>query len=247
MTTSGVPVQYASPYLLSPAEDTAFHASQFPLATPGMSVRAAAFVVFLVRTTTLIKAYRFGSTRSHIRKEFRVLLKAIRSKHCPYVSLSELDAIAWSMFKRRREGTVRVVDSETGVKRDLVWVYHQPTLPPSGTETKEQNRHRRTTRPGEPMGMWFDITYAPTQPPTSHSIFTEDAGYKKLVKEYKKLRISSKASSGHKPHIPRTCGSCAKVDSSALKFLRCPCSHTSYCSRSCQKKDWKGHKRRFHA
>ena len=246
METAGVPKEYVSPSWMSHAESVAFHTTQFPLAQPGLSVRAACFIGFLVRTTNLLDAYTLGKTRSYVRKEFKALLKAVRRKHCPQVSMTDMDLMAWSMFKRRMQGSVRVTDSETSAQRDLVWIWNQPTVSTGPKESKAEIRSRRLARYGEPIGMWIDITYAPDQPPEQHSLFTNTAGRKKLVKQYQEMRNSTKLGATVKPHIPRACGYCAKQDSLQLKFLRCPCKQASYCGRACQKKDWKGHKHRFH-
>ncbi|KAJ7792405.1 hypothetical protein B0H14DRAFT_2931359 [Mycena olivaceomarginata] len=54
--------------------------------------------------------------------------------------------------------------------------------------------------------------------------------------------MSQKALSAEIPAF-RTCAACYKPETKYLRYQRCgACQRASYCSRECQKKDWRAHK-----
>jgi hypothetical protein len=230
--TCGVPVKYSAPPLLDPLEYHAFKfESKFSAAAPLVSTDIAALLSLLVRSTHISDAFDMNDRKSApMLPSFRALLVPIWKRSRRQFALSSIEALVWSMFKRRLLGQISVKQAN-GRIRHLLYVWNQDPALAEGHET---------ARSGELIGQWLDVSYDPASPPQSHQL---DVVSDCKRQRYKSLIASLKGGRG----IPLVCAACGEPDSVAKKWKHCaPCKHVDYCSEHCQKADWRRHKNTEH-
>jgi hypothetical protein len=226
----GVPTKYIAVTMMPQQElDSFIENTQFVLSLPHISLLCVRIVSFLVRCTAMDEAIKVVGKRNDgtpivdIKPWFAKAMRMAWSRHNGKAGLLEnVTNLAYSMFVRRRDGTVRVPQGPGRPSRDLVFVFNREPAP------KE-------------VGAWLDITYDPNEPPMFYNLprgedevcsDADRADYRALV-----------ASLRHGRAALRVCGCCEKVEAGAMRLLKCAaCKLVHYCDAACQKQDWVRHR-----
>ena len=228
-STSGVPVQYACPMLLDGSELETFH--RIFTTSTSIPTEAADSIAFLVKSYATTDVYNTQGGISadgqlvsqgpswKISKEYRGYLKRIAS--CFKCAIDECVMVDQSFrIKRARGGRVNVTD-RSGKTRCVVW--YQTTHP-------KKHGH---------LGSWFDITLTDDAPDRSYMERPKEKMERTEYNQHVKTELV------HEKRLVRRCGKCGIGDSKARPHLRCSrCSASSYCSKECQRADWKTHRKK---
>lgn len=226
-STLGVPVEFACPMLLDTSELDAFHRI-FTTMSP-IPTEAADLIAFLVKSYATNDVYdTHGGIGANgelvskgpswkIGKKYHRQLKKISNRFKCTIDHCLLVDQSFRI-KRARGGRVNVTDA-AGKTRCVVWYQ---------TTTHKKHVH---------LGSWFDITLTDQAPDQD---FLEAPWEKTRRNEYNQ---HVKRELAHAKRLVRRCEKCGIADSKACPHLRCSrCSESSYCSRKCQREDWKTHK-----
>ena len=226
--TSGVPAAYACPALMDAFELELFH----PIFTTSgpLSVEAADLIGLLVKSHETVSVYNTHGGISDdgqlisqvpswtITSNHRRNLKKIAKRFT--CSLDECVRVDQSFrIKRARGGPVNITDS-LGKTRCVVW--YQTT----------------TAKYGDHLGSWFDITLT-DEAPDRH--WLESAAEKAPRTRYNQ---HVKTELARAKRLVRQCGYCRSADSKEHRHLKCArCKGVAYCSKECQRADWKMHRK----
>ena len=235
-STCGVPVRIAVPPLLSAMERALFE----PIyqVSVDLSIEAADLIALLVRKHATLSVYTtdggivFNTDGQEvlvdqrknwtIQPAYRKILEKIALRfHVPFRTVQ---AVEQTFRVKRARGDIAHTD-DSGRTRYIVWYQPLCTVPAHGL-----------------VGCWFDI--APSDDIASANMWQsrEDATARKKV-----VANIHQDLQGLRPRVPRSCATCHQKDLKAVRNQICKgCLLVSYCSRACQKVDWKSHKKNCH-
>ena len=226
-STSGVPTRFACPMLLDGSELDAFN--RIFTTMTAIPTEAADFIAFLVKSYATNDVYDThggigadGELVSRgpswkIKKEYRRQLKKISNRF--KCSIDDCIMVDQSFrVKRARGGPINNIDA-AGKMRSVVWYQ---------TTTHKEHVH---------LGSWFDITLTDQAPDRSFLELPREKTRRNDYNQHVKTELMDSN------RLVRRCKKCGIADSKTYPHLRCArCSVSSYCSRKCQREDWKTHK-----
>lgn len=243
--TIGVPLHLSVPLLLTAEE---FEANKGWFVANEAPTDAADDIVTLVRNIPTSKAYKtYGTVRDVLDKDGNIIdeklnltannirswipnkfyikaLRRIAKKHL--CDLNVVESIDTSFRTKRARGNILHYDPNTCKSRHISWY-------------QVGGRHMsRFCTAGKLAGGWFDVTLSSS--PTEVSVHNTPE-----MSENRKKDVDDRHSAVLRTCVWRECPSKfrASNSSSIADVMNCRvcsiCGATWYCSRSCQKRDWK--------